>query len=102
MRYTVKLINKNEKLDLTTRIQAVNAVRRHVLSGGYSGKAFSDVSAIRVIDVQKQSIELEVSESGKRWHTALGKRLANDHNMRDFCSESNPNRMFEWKLRELT
>ena len=102
MTYTVKLINKNQNLDLRTRRGAVDTVIDNVRRGGHSRKAFSDVSAIRVIHVNRQSIQLEVSESGKRWHTALGKGLANKHNMRHFCSESNPNRMFKWKLEKLS
>lgn len=95
--YTLKLINHDKHLDLREKVNEINSVVNHILSGGFDGNCFINIRSLVVNHVSKRSIELTVEENGNtHWHKSFGWNLANKQGMREFCNPSDDTEMFDW------
>ncbi len=88
--YYLKLINKNSNLDLTKKTDQINNCLNEI------GKMGKGLISYTINKISKNSIILTVEEEDKWWHQTFGKLLANDYGMRDYCSERDSAKMFEW------
>ncbi len=95
--YTLRLINSDSNLDLTTKKDSITATFQHIRDGGESGNSFKDLDACEIVKVERRLITIKVSESGNAWHRHVGKRLANRHGMRKYCDPGDSRRMFTWE-----
>ncbi len=100
MKYKLELINKDSTLDLTKKTDAIEKVINHIKDGGKERKSFQDVSEIHIISIQKDKIELDVTESNNEnatnWHSKVGQFLAQNCGMREYCDPNNSQKMFKW------
>lgn len=94
--YTLTLINKDPNLDLTQRRLDIDQVFRHIHNGGKAGHSFKDLHDYRDLQVRKDNIEVDVREAGNSWHRWVGRILANDHGMRQYCHGRSKRHMFKW------
>ena len=94
--YTITLINKSPNLDLTQEHFAIEQVFQHIHNGGKTGNSFKDLHQYEILQIRKSSIEVDVEESDKSWHRWVGRILANDHGMREYCHGMNKRHMFKW------
>ena len=96
--YTLQLKNGYSGLDLRNERAAIEEVISYIANGGSDGTKFQDLSGITLKNIASRTILIEVAESGKKWHVAVGQRLANNHGMRKYCNPKNPEQMFEWSV----
>lgn len=99
MRYRVSLLNTNPNLDLRTHKNNIKLVINNINSGGITGNKYSGVNNINIISINKTTIVLDCIEYDKIWHMHLGKELAYNYGMRNFCvqnSKNNQDIMFQW------
>lgn len=94
--YILKLISRDSNLDLTRKKNDIHSVFRSIRDGGHSGQSFQDLDEYKIVQIQRDHIVIDVSESGDAWHPHVGKFLANDHDMREYCDPKNRERMFKW------
>ena len=94
--YTITLINKNHSLDLTQKRQEIEEVFELLDNGGKTGNSFEDLHRCQTLQIQRDSIEAQVEESGKSWHRWVGRILANDYGLREYCHGRNKRHMFKW------
>ncbi len=98
-RYNLSLLNVDPKLDLILRSAEIKETITRIASGCVKGYAYNDVESIVIRKVTKRNIQLECKESDKIWHRKLGRELAQNSDMRQFCykdSKNNEELMFEW------
>ena len=96
MHYTITLLNKSSNLDLTHKRLAIEQVFQHILNGGVTKRSFKDLHYYKNLHIHKGNIEVNVREAGNSWHPWVGRILANDHGMREYCYGTNKSRMFKW------
>jgi len=98
IRYAVRLINKDPRLDLMTKRAAVDEVLQHIC---HSTKKchVKGLHSYHDVQVHKNHIAVAVDESSKSWHCSFGKILANEYRMRAYCDPRNEHRLFRWKDR---
>jgi hypothetical protein len=96
-RYALQLINPASNLDLTKKKSDIHSVFSLIRDGGGSGRSFKDLDKYEIVQIQRDHIVIDVSESGDAWHPHVGKFLANDHDMREYCDPKNRERMFKWR-----
>ncbi|MCJ7674580.1 MAG: hypothetical protein MUO33_05445 [Sedimentisphaerales bacterium] len=94
--YTLTLINKDRNLDLTQKCLDIEQVFRDIDNGGVTGHSFKDLDRYEALQIRKEHIEVDVQESGTSWHRWVGRILANEHGMREYCHGENKDRMFQW------
>jgi len=94
--YTLTLMNKDPNLDLTQKRLDIKQVLQHIEKGGKAGNSFKDLRCCQSLQIHKDSIEVEVQESGNSWHRWVGRILANEHGMRKYCHGWNKRHMFKW------
>ncbi|MEN6463417.1 MAG: hypothetical protein ABFC94_18875 [Syntrophomonas sp.] len=97
--YYFTLINKNSQLDLRNyRVEIDNAVQK-ILSGGASGRSYSNILRINVLMLSKTMFKLEVEQDNlnKDWARNLSKYFIkeNPDQLRHFVSPSDPTRLFD-------
>jgi hypothetical protein len=94
--YTLTLMNKSCNLDLTQKRLDIEQVFQCIDDGGKSKHSFKDLHRYQALQIRKDHIEVKVHESGKSWHAWVGRILANDHGMREYCHGNNKDSMFKW------
>lgn len=94
--YTITLINKSPNLDLTQKHLAIEQVLQHIEKGGKAGNSFKDLRRCQILQIHRDRIEVEVWESSNSWHPWVGRILANEHGMREYCHGRNKSHMFKW------
>jgi hypothetical protein len=94
--YTITLINKSPNHDLTKKRLAIEQVFQYILNGGVTKHSFKDLHHCQDLHIHKDNIEVNVHEAGNSWHPWVGRILANDHGMREYCHGTNKSRMFKW------
>ena len=88
--YVLKLINKNKNLDLTQKSTEINNCLNEILNKR------KGLNSFKLNKISKDCIILTVKEEDKWWHQTFGKLLANDYGMREFCSDRDSAKMFDW------
>jgi hypothetical protein len=94
--YTLTLYNKDQNLNLTQKRPDIEQVFRHIHDGGEAKHSFKDLHRYRISQILKDHIEVDVEESGTSWHRWVGRILANDYGMREFCHGEDKRHMFRW------
>ena len=94
--YTLTLINNSHNLDLTQKSLDIQQVFRYIHNGGAPGHSFKDFHHYQALQIRRGHIEVDVRESGKSWHRWVGRILANDRGVREYCHGQSKERMFEW------
>gem|GEM_PF-2944723 len=54
------------------------------------------LNSYKVNKISTNIIVLTVEGESKWWHQTFGKLLANDYSMREYCSDRDSRKMFEW------
>lgn len=88
--FILKLINKNNNLDLTQKSTQINNCLDEILNKRKGLISFNTNK------ISNDFIILTVEEKDKWWHQTFGKLLANDYGMREYCSDRNSAKMFDW------
>jgi len=88
--HVLKLINKNNNLDLTKNTTKINDCLEEILRMG------KGLNSYKVNKISTNIIVLTVEEESKWWHQTFGKLLANEYGMREYCSDKDSTKMFEW------
>ena len=88
--FILKLINKNNNLDLTQKSTQINNCLDEILNKRKGLISFN------INKISNDFIILTVEEKDKWWHQTFGKLLANDYGMREYCSDRNSAKMFDW------
>jgi len=88
--YSITLLNRDENLNLQIQKNKIYKVLKEIQ------EEKKDLIKVTAIDVKHDSIEITVKESGNHWHTKFGNKLANEHNMRQFCKDGEKSKMFKW------
>jgi len=88
--YILKLVNKNKNLDLTKNTTKINDCLEEILRMG------KGLNSYKVNKISNNIIVLTVEEESKWWHQTFGKLLANEYGMREYCSDKDSTKMFEW------
>lgn len=88
--FILKLINKNNNLDLTQKSIQINNCLVEILNMG------KGLISYNINKISKDIIIITVEEKNKWWHQTFGKLLANDYGMREYCSERDSAKMFDW------
>ncbi|WP_026884281.1 hypothetical protein [Clostridium akagii] len=98
-RHNLSLLNVDPNLDLMKKYKEINGAITMIANGGVNGDAYNDVETIVIRKIAKRSIQLDCKESDKFWHRKLGRELAKNYGMMEFCFEDFKSRkdlMFEW------
>ena len=93
--YQLTLYNRLSSLDLRTQDKSIGDVIFYILSQSRQQRAYRDVSKIRVLEIRQHDLKIEVNEDATYWHTGVGKLLANNYGMREFCRPRS-SQMFKW------
>ena len=88
--FILKLINKNNNLDLTQKSTQINNCLDEILNKRKGLISFN------INKISNDFVILTVEEKDKWWHQTFGKLLANDYGMREYCSDRNSAKMFDW------
>lgn len=88
--YYLNLINKNKNLDL---IQKTTRINNCLIEISKMGKG---LISYEINKITAYNIFLTVEEDDKWWHQKFGKLFANNYGMREYCSDRDSSKMFEW------
>lgn len=93
-KYKLQLV-KNE-MNLLDKCCEVKEVIDYIGQHGEDGANFLNVKHIELITISQNYLEIEVDESDSKWHKYVGRILANNHGMRDYCNPNDDSEMFKW------
>lgn len=99
--YSLHLINQDKDLNLLERSFEIKLAVQDILNGGVNKKSYKNVTYIKILSINKHSLDLEVLETDTKWHKAIGNILANKYSMRPYCNPKNEHEMFKWILNEI-
>ena len=94
--YSLHLINPDPELNLIRKRRDIKGVFQLIQNGGLTGRKFRGLQKCNVVEIKQRDIVVEASESSKSWHRFVGRFLAKDSEMRNYCDPKNSRRMFEW------
>lgn len=97
-KYRFTLRNQNPKLDLRAEQEKIKNVINYIGRGGDTGQKFRPVKQIELSDIKHNSFELETvvdDEKYVEWRRQVGRLLANNYGMREFCDPDDQKKMFD-------